>query len=190
MSQLKKSNIVLLSIIGVGIALLFTTVSIRNRLVEMDETTITAWAQVENQLQRRSDLIPNLVNSVKGYAKHESAVFDNIAKARAAMAGARTQAQKVAAAGQFESALSRLLVVVEQYPNLKSDRQFTQLMDELAGAENRISVERKKYNEHVEAFNITLRRFPSNIVASVFHFEKKERFKASEEAKETPKVQF
>ncbi len=186
----KKSSLILAISVGVIVVILFGFLSIRNSFVEKDETINASWAQIENQLQRRSDLIPNLVNTVKGYAKHETTIFTNIANARAQLAGAKTQSEKVAAAQNFESALSRLLVVVEQYPNLKADQQFTRLMDELSGTENRISVERKKYNEHVQDYNLTIRRFPSNLVAGLLHYEKKAYFKVEEKAKETPKIEF
>lgn len=186
----KKSTIILVSILAVIVVLGLWLFSIRNNFVTMEETINANWAQVENQMQRRYDLIPNLVNTVKGYAKHEGGVFDSIAQARAKLAGAKTPNDKIAASGQLESALSRLLVVVENYPNLKADQQFTRLMDELAGTENRLSVERRKYNESVQFFNATLRRVPQNIVASLFHFEKKDYFKVEDKAKENPQVQF
>lgn len=190
MEKMSRSTLILLSVLGVCIGLSFWFLSLRNGFVTSQEAISSSWAQVENQLQRRSDLIPNLVNAVKGYARHEQAVFDNIAKARAQMAGARTQSDKVAAAGQFESALSRLMVVVEQYPNLKADQQFRQLMDELSGSENRISVERKRYNENVQVYNVQIKRFPGVLVASLLHYEKKTYFEISEKAKEVPKVEF
>lgn len=161
-----------------------------NRFVNMDEGIKNAWAQVENQLMRRNDLIPNLVNTVKGYASHESEVFTKIADARAKLAGAKTPADKIDAANEMTSALSRLLVVVEQYPQLKADQSFNRLMDELAGTENRLAVERKRYNDHVLEYNAMRRRVPSNIIAGVFGFVEAAYFKAPEAAKETPKVDF
>ncbi|MBN1622191.1 MAG: LemA family protein [Endomicrobiales bacterium] len=162
-----------------------------NKLVSLDESITGAWAQVENQLQRRNDLIPNLVSTVKGYAKHEKEIFENVAQARAKLAGAATINEKVRANQGLESALSRLLAIAENYPNLKANENFVRLQDELAGTENRIAVERMRYNDVVRVYNIMIKRFPSNIVASMFGFEKKDAyFKAEESAKEVPKVQF
>jgi LemA protein len=178
---------------GIGIVVvlvIFWGLSINNRLVTLDETATAQWAQVENQLQRRYDLIPNLVNTVKGYASHESKVFESIAAARAQMAGAKSPTQKIAASQQMESALSRLLVVVENYPNLKADQSFNRLMDELAGSENRISVERNRYNDDIQAYNMTLRRFPDRILVGFLNFKPRPYFQVDTKAKETPKVQF
>jgi LemA protein len=186
----KRSNIVLAVLVGIAVAILIGFVSIRNAFVTGEEAINASWAQVENQLQRRSDLIPNLVNTVKGYAKHETTIFTNIAAARAQLAGAKNPQEKIAASQKMESALARLLVVVENYPNLKADQQFSRLMDELAGTENRISVERKKYNENVQAYNLSLRRFPSNIVAGFLNYTKKPYFQVAEQAKDTPKIEF
>ncbi|MDI3280770.1 MAG: LemA family protein, partial [Bacillota bacterium] len=143
-----------------------------------------------NQLQRRYDLIPNLVETVKGYTRHEEAVFKELADARSRYAGAATPQEKMAAAGQLESALGRLLVVVENYPNLKADQRFAQLQDELAGTENRIAVERMRYNQAVRRYNATIRRLPYNILASLFNFQPREYFEAAGGAQEAPKVQF
>lgn len=162
----------------------------RNSLVVLDENINTQWAQVENQLQRRYDLIPNLVGTVKGYAKHEKDVFTNIADARAKLAGAKTVNDKIAASNGMEGALSRLLMVVENYPNLKANENFTRLMDELAGAENRLSVERMRFNDTIRAYNIKIRTFPVSIVANKMGFVKKMLFQVKEEAKATPQVNF
>lgn len=186
----KKTNYWLWGILGVialGFILVFST---RNKLVTLDETINASWAQVENQLQRRYELIPNLVNTVKGFAGQEKEVFENIANARARLAGASSVPDKIAASGQMESALSRLLVVVENYPNLKSDQQFTRLMDELSGSENRISVERMRYNENVRLYNQTIRRFPDSLIAGVFGYTIKPYFEMDEAAKTTPVVDF
>ena len=161
-----------------------------NSFVNMDESVSAQWKQVENQLQRRNDLIPNLVSTVKGYASHEKGIFENIARARARLAGAGSRAESMKAANMMSSALSRLLMVVENYPNLKADRSFNRLMDELAGTENRIAVERKRYNDLVRDYNAMRRRFPTNIIASVFHFEQAAYFKVPETAKAVPKVDF
>lgn len=177
--------LVVVLIAGVALA------SVYNTIVSKHETITAKWAQVENQLQRRNDLIPNLVNSVKGYAEHEKTVFENITKARSQWAGAANVDEKVKAASQMDSALSRLLLVVENYPLLKADETFLQLMDELAGTENRIAVERMRYNEAVKDFNITVRKFPGNIVAGMFGYKPAtEYFKAEERAKSVPEVKF
>lgn len=177
--------VVAVLVVGVGM------VSIYNGIVTKHETITAKWAQVENQLQRRNDLIPNLVNSVKGYAAHEKTVFENVTKARSQWAGATTLDDKVKAAGQMDSALARLLLVVENYPLLKADQTFLQLMDELSGTENRIAVERMRYNESVRDFNITVRKFPANIVAGIFGYKPAtEYFKAEEKAKTVPEVKF
>jgi LemA protein len=161
-----------------------------NGLVTMDETVKASWAQVENQLQRRYDLIPNLVETVKGYAAHEEGVFVKVTEARSKVAGASTVDNKIAANNELSSALSRLLVVVEQYPELKANENFIRLQDELAGTENRISVERRRYNETVKEFNIRIRRFPTNLIAGMFNFEKAAFFDVPEEKQEAPRVDF
>jgi LemA protein len=161
-----------------------------NSLVTMDETVKASWAQVENQLQRRYDLIPNLVETVKGYAAHEEGVFVKVTEARSKVAGASTIDNKIAANNELSSALSRLLVVVEQYPELKANENFIRLQDELAGTENRIAVERRRYNETVNAFNIKIRSFPTNLIAGAFNFEKAAYFDVPSEKQEAPKVNF
>ncbi len=163
----------------------------RNELVTGRNAVEAAWAQVDVALQRRADLIPNLVETVKGFAKQEQTVMDSVTNARAALGGARTPAERIAANGQLDSALSRLLVVVENYPNLKSNENFMRLQDELAGTENRIAVERRKYNETVQAYNTNIELFPKNIAASLFNFQRNDAyFKAETAAKEAPKVKF
>ncbi len=161
-----------------------------NTFVSQEEAIKTQWAQVENQLQRRNDLIPNLVESTKGFAQQERDVFGAIADSRAKLAGAQTPEQRIAAANEQSTALSRLLVVVENYPDLKSNQTFARLMDELAGTENRLAVERMRYNEAVQAYNTQRRSFPSNITASVFSFKEYPLFQAPDAAKATPKVDF
>ena len=161
-----------------------------NSLVTMDEMVKGAWAQVENQLQRRYDLIPNYVETVKGYAAHEKEVFVTVTEARSKVAGAGNISSKIEANNQLSSALSRLLVVVERYPDLKANTNFIRLQDELAGTENRIAVERRRYNETVKVYNIKIRRFPTNIIAAMFGFEKATFFEVPKERQEAPKVKF
>ena len=161
-----------------------------NSLVTLDEGVKAAWAQVENQLQRRFDLIPNYVETVKGYAKHEKEVFIKVTEARSRVAGAASIGDKIGANNQLSSALARLLVVVERYPELKANTNFIRLQDELAGTENRIAVERRRYNEAVKVLNIKIRRFPTNMIAGMFGFEKATFFEVPKERQEVPKVKF
>ena len=166
-------------------------VGMRNDLVGQREAIGAQFAQVDVALQRRADLIPNLVNTVKGYATHEQAVFDNIAKARSALLGARTPQEKIQANTQLDGALGRLMLIVENYPNLKANENFLRLQDELAGTENRIAVERRKYNEMVQRYNTTIELFPQNIAASMFGFSRNDAyFRASEGSKQAPPVVF
>lgn len=161
-----------------------------NNFVSLNEEIDQQYGVLESKLQRRYDLIPNLVNTVKGYLKHEEKVFSDIANARAALTKANNVQEKVAADNQLESALSRLLLVVERYPELKADKQITALMDELAGTENRISVERDNYNRAVMKYNKKIKTFPNNMVASSFNFNARPYFKAESEASSVPKVEF
>ncbi len=161
-----------------------------NRFVGQEEAIKAQWAQVENQLQRRNDLIPNLVNTVKGYAAHETQVFQAVADSRARLAGATTPDQKIEAANQQSAALARLLAIVENYPQLKANEQFNRLMDELSGTENRIATERMRYNERVQDYNTARRQFPANLTAKVFGFKEYPFFKAPEAAQQVPKVTF
>jgi len=161
-----------------------------NRFVSQEEAIKTQWAQVENQLQRRNDLIPNLVETTKGIAQQEKDVFGQIAESRAKLAGAQTPDQTIQAANQQSAALARLLVIVENYPQLRSNEQFSRLMDELSGTENRIAVERMRYNERVQEYNVSRRSFPSNITASIFGFKEYPVFNAPPEAERVPRVDF
>jgi LemA protein len=161
-----------------------------NRFTASEEAIKGAWGQVENQMQRRHDLIPNLVETVRAYAQQERDVFQSIADARAKMAGATTPADKIAAANAESSALGRLLVVVENYPMLKSDASFQRLMDELAGTENRLATERMRYNERIQEYNTLRRRFPSNLTAKIFGFGEYPYYEAPADAKTPPKVDF
>ena len=161
-----------------------------NKFVGQEEAVKAQWAQVENQLQRRNDLIPNLVETVKGYATHEESVFREIAESRSRLLAAKSPEESIAAANQQTSALGRLLAVVENYPNLKANEQFNRLMDELSGTENRIAVERMRYNERVQEYNTSRRQFPANVTAKIFGFKEHPFFTAPEEAKQVPKVNF
>jgi LemA protein len=161
-----------------------------NRFVGQEEAIKTQWGQVENQLQRRNDLIPNLVETVKGIAQQEKDVFGQIAESRAKLAGAKTPEETINAANQQSAALARLLVVVENYPQLRSNEQFARLMDELSGTENRIAVERMRYNERVQEYNTSRRQFPSNVTASIFGFKEYPVFNAPPEAERVPTVNF
>jgi LemA protein len=161
-----------------------------NQLVTMDTDIKAKWAQVDNQLQRRNDLIPNLVETVKGFAAQEKSIMESIANARAKMAGAGSVQDRIAASNELSSALGRLLVVVENYPQLKSNVTFTRLMDELAGTENRLSVERKRYNDSVQVYNTTIRQFPSNLIASMLGFKEQPFFQVPEAARQAPQVKF
>ena len=161
-----------------------------NTFVGQEEAIKAQWAQVENQLQRRNDLIPNLVETTKGFAQHEEAVYKDIADARSQLLSAKTPAESMAAANAQTSALGRLLAVVENYPQLKSNEQFNRLMDELAGTENRIAVERMRYNEKIQAYDTARRQFPGIMTAKLFSFKDYPLFTAPPEAKQVPKVNF
>jgi LemA protein len=161
-----------------------------NTFVGQQEAIKAQWAQVENQLQRRNDLIPNLVETTKGIAQQERDVFGQIADSRAKLAGARSPEETIQAANEQSAALARLLVVVENYPQLRSNEQFARLMDELSGTENRIAVERMRYNERVQEYNTARRQFPSNITAGIFGFNEYPLFNAPPEAERVPRVDF
>ncbi len=187
---MKKGLMVLAIILVVVIAFGSTIASSYNGLVRLDEETNAKWAQIENQLQRRADLIPNLVNTVKGFAAQEQNVLLGVTEARSKLETARTPREYAEADAQLTTALSRLNVVVEAYPDIKSNENFIRLQDELAGTENRIAVARMDYNEAAKLFNSRVRRFPTNIVAGMFGFGQKEYFEVSDQAKEVPKVNF
>jgi len=182
---------ILLVIVVLAIGLFGWAAGARNNLVTEREAVNAAWSQVDVALQRRADLIPNLVETVKGFAKQEQAVIKEVTDARAALGGARTPQERIQANGQLDTALSRLLVVVENYPQLRSNENFLRLQDELAGTENRIAVERRKYNETVQKYNTDIGLFPSNIAASMFGFQRNDAyFKTEPGARTPPKVAF
>ena len=183
---MSKSLLIILSFIGV---VGFSLMSTYNGLVTKSQNIDGQWAQVETQYQRRFDLIPNLVNSVKGIFTQEKEVFGQIAEARTRYSGAKSIDAKAEAATQVESALARLLVIVENYPQLQSNQAVQGLMDELAGTENRISVERKRFNDQVREYNTTVKRFPTNQMANLFNFEARAYFEAVEPAETAPKVE-
>jgi LemA protein len=163
----------------------------RNEIVTKKEAIKASWSQVDVVLQRRLDLIPNLVETVKGYAAHEEKVFADIANARAAMMGARTPAERIAANNQIDGALGRLFVIVENYPNLKANENFLRLQDELSGTENRIAVERKRYNDVVQDYNTYIQLFPNSVIASIGGFQREDAyFKTTEAARTAPSVKF
>ncbi len=180
--------------LGIIVAIIVIAVAIfsgsYNKFVTAEETVDQAYSQIETQLQRRVDLIPNLVNTVKGFAKQEKEVIGQVTEARSKLAGANGPEDQAAADSELSGALSRLLVVVENYPELKSNENYRQLMDELAGTENRLAVARKDYNDEVASYNKQVKRFPGKLVASMFGFDEKEYFKAEAGAESAPDVDF
>src|ERR1700688_4198284 len=188
---MSKGLIVLVVLVVLVLVLFGQYVGVKNQLVAKDQAVKSAWSQVDIVLQRRADLIPNLVETVKGYAQQEVTVFGDIAKARSALLSAQTPSDKIAANGQLDNALGRLLVVVENYPQLKSNENFLRLQDELAGTENRIAVERKRYNDTLQDYNTFVGLFPNNIFAGWAGFQRNNAyFAAPESSREAPKVQF
>jgi LemA protein len=188
-----KKGLLLLVVVLVVVALLFGSMYVgrRNQMAVKREAVNAAWAQVDVVLQRRADLIPNLVATVKGYAAQEQAVFGEIARARSALLSANTPQQKIAANGQLDGALGRLLALVENYPQLKSNENFLRLQDELAGTENRIAVERRRYNETVQDYNTYISLFPNSVIAGMGGFARNDAyFKTEEGARQAPKVDF
>ncbi|MBQ6573230.1 MAG: LemA family protein [Bacteroidales bacterium] len=196
---MKKGLIVLLAVAAVVLGIFFWFQGNYNRMVKMDEGVQAAWSQVENVYQRRADLIPNLVATVKGYAEHEQQTLEGVVSARSKATQITVDPENLTseqlakyqkAQGELGAALGKLLAITENYPNLKANENFLSLQSQLEGTENRIAVERNKYNEAARGYNTTIRQFPKNIVASMFGFEKKPYFEASEGAKEAPKVEF
>ena len=197
---MKKGWIILLVVLAIIFLFVGRIIGTYNTLVELDENTNTAWAQVNNQYQRRADLIPNLVNTVKGYASHEKETFTAVTNARAKV-GQMTITPEILknpqalkqfqnAQGEISSALSRLMVVSERYPDLKANQNFMALQDQLEGTENRISVERKRFNETIQMYNKRIRRFPTSMMAGMFGFDRKYYFEAEAGADKAPEVKF
>ncbi len=184
---MKKTWIIVLAVL---VLLGISAVGSYNNLVQLNETTNGKWSQIDVQLQRRADLIPNLVATVKGYATHEQEILNNLADARSRLVGAQGVADKAAAEDQLNSTLSRLLVIVENYPNLKADANFRQLQDELAGTENRIAVARKDYNDSVQIYNAQIKTFPNSVWAGMLGFKAREYFQAAPTAQTVPQVNF
>ena len=183
--------LIVLAVVVVGIIMVGSWyVRTRNSLVAMEEQVEAAWSEVDNQLQRRADLIPNLVNTVRGFAQQEEEIFTRLADARARLAGSQGVQETAENYGELQSALSRLLVVVENYPQLRSNENFIRLQDELAGTENRIAVARRRYNEAVQQFNTRIRSFPASMIADSAGFEQKEYFEVPDSAREVPEVDF
>lgn len=185
-----KSFKAIIAIIAIAVILLIAIVQTYNNLASSRENVNKAYAQVQNVVQRRADLIPNLVNTVKGYTKHEEDTLKEVTNARAGVNNAKNPEELAKANEELTRAVGNINVVVEAYPELKADRQFVSLMDELAGSENRISVERKNYNEACQEFNSKLVRFPTNLIGKITGFKEAEYFKASESAQEAPTVDF
>jgi len=190
MELMKSTRRRAVQLLVLGLVALPLTGCSYNKFVSQEEAVKAQWAQVQNQLQRRNDLIPNLVETVKGYATHEESVFKEIADARSKLLAAKSPEETIAAANQQTSALGRLLAVVENYPNLKANEQFNGLMDELSGTENRIAVERQRYNERVQEYNTSRGQFPANITAKMFKFKDYPFFEAVPAATTPPKVDF
>lgn len=186
----KKGLIILGVIVGIIVILGIMLVSANNNLVSLEAKVDSALANIDTNLQRRADLIPNLVNTVKGYAAHEKEAIDSVTEARAKLTGASTVEEKAAADSELTAALNNLLVIVENYPDLKASANFTQLADELAGTENRIATARRDYNEAVQEYNTAIRKFPNSLVAGMFGFEKKDYFQAADGAENVPNVEF
>jgi len=187
-----SKGIIVLIVLALVVGFIFMQhVGVRNTLVTKDQAVKASWSQVDIVLQRRADLIPNLVETVKGFAKQEQTVFGDIARARSALLSAGTPAEKIAANQQLDGAIGRLLVIVENYPQLKSNENFLRLQDELAGTENRIAVERKRYNDALQDYNTYLLKFPNNLIAGFAGFKPNEAyFQASEASRQVPKVDF
>ena len=186
-----KGLIVVIILALIALVVFGQYISVRNTLVSKNEAVKSAWSEVDVNLQRRADLIPNLVETVKAYAKQEQTVFGDIANARSALLSARSPSEKIAANNQLDGALGRLLAIAENYPQLKSNENFLRLQDELAGTENRIAVSRRDYNEAIKKYNTDVQLFPNNIAASIFGYQLDDAyFKTTEAEKKVPQVKF
>ena len=190
MKKISKGIIALIVIIAVLVVAAIAVIGSYNGLVGEREKVISAQSEIENDLQRRADLIPNLVETVKGYASHETEAINQVTEARTKMSGATTMEEKIEANEEISSALSRLLVVVENYPDLKANQNFIQLSDELAGTENRIATKRRDYNNAAREYNTKIKKFPTSIIASIFNFDEFEYFEADDGAQQVPQVDF
>lgn len=187
---MKKGLKTTLIILGIILIIVLPIIGSYNRIVGIEQQVLNSQANIETNLQRRNDLIPNLVSTVKGYASQEKDIFTDIANARAKLGGAKNINEKANADAELSSSLSRLLVVVERYPDLKSNQNFRDLSVALEGTENRINIARQDYNKNIGTYNTTIRKFPNSMIAGVFGFQQKEYYKAAEGAKEVPKVEF
>lgn len=187
---MKKTNIILIAIIAIIVILGLILASSYNQIVAKSEEVDNKLATIDTYLQRRADLIPNLVNTVKGYTQHEEQIVNSITEARQKMVNAKSISEKAEANDQLTSALNNLNVIVENYPDLKASQNFLSLQDELSGTENRIATARRDYNEAVKDYNLKIKKFPTKMIASMFGYETKEYFQASEQSKEVPNVQF
>ncbi len=187
---MKKKGIIIAVIVGLVVILGIALISMNNNMVSMEAKVDAELANIDTYLQRRADLIPNLVNTVKGYAAHEKEALDSVTEARAKLAGASTVEEKAEADSALTTALNNLLVIVENYPDLKASANFTNLADELAGTENRIATARRDYNDAVQSYNTAIRKFPNSLIAGLFGFEQKEYFQASSGAQNVPNVEF
>ena len=187
---MSKKTTIIVAIVAVIAVIALMVISGYNSLVSKEESVDTAYSNVSVMLERRADLIPNLVNTVKGYMEHETEVIENVTTARENLLGAKNIDEQMEANDQLTASLDALIVVVENYPDLKASENFIQLSDELAGTENRISTARKDYNDEVKSYNTAIKKFPTNILASMFGFEQKEYFEAKESATEVPEVEF
>lgn len=188
---MKKTVLIIIGVVVLSVVVLIgSLVGNYNSVISLEEKVNSTFADIDVQLERRGDLIPNLVNTVKGYAVHEEQIITEISNARAALSGATTVEEKAEANSQLDSAISRLMVIVENYPDLKANTNFINLQDELAGTENRIAVARRDYNEVVKEYNTSIKKFPTVLFAGMFGFEEKQYFEVSEENKEAPEVNF
>ncbi len=187
---MKKSSIIILVVVAIIAIVIIMIASSYNGIVAKSEEVDNKFSTIDTQLQRRADLIPNLVNTVKGYASQEQQVIDSVTEARAKLAGATTVSEKAEADGELTNALNRLMIVVENYPDLKSSQNFIQLSDELAGTENRIATARRDYNEAVKEYNLKIKKFPTNLMAGMFGYDQRDYFEASEASQEVPNVNF